>query len=80
MELMVIPEDHLRRIELAIVNACRDARDLRGRPISMGTVDSLQLRNAACVAASIACGGVIWPGDQKFRLPPAERMSGYVEE
>jgi hypothetical protein len=80
MALLVIPESALRQLELAIANAARSAVDLRGRPVTLSTMESRALRGAACQALGTATGEVFWPGDEPLRIPRVEPVRGFVQE
>lgn len=77
--LHVISDDDLRYVEQAIVAAARNARDLRGHPIMVPTIDAQKLRQAAKIAVSAAISEDIWDGAKALQIPAPKRQQGFVE-
>lgn len=77
--LHVISDDDLRYIEASLVAAARNARDLRGQPIMVPTIDAQKLRTAAKLAMAAAISEDIWDGAKALQIPAPKRQQGFVE-
>jgi hypothetical protein len=77
--LHVIQDSDLRAVEREIINAARNACDLRGKPIMVATIDSRVLRQAAKIAVSMAIADDVWDGAETLRLPAPKRQQGFVD-
>lgn len=77
--LHVISNSNLRNVERAIVDAAREACDLRGNSIMVATIDSARLRQAAKLAISMAISDDVWDGSETLKIPQAKRQSGFVD-
>jgi hypothetical protein len=77
--LHVISDADLRFIESAIVQAAREARDLRGERVMVPTIDGRKLRTAAKLAVAMALSEDIWDGSETLKIPPPQRVRGVVD-
>lgn len=79
MTMFVLPARELNELQQAIVAATQRMTDLHGTPMAVSTIPSATLKTAALIAAQIATGVVVWPGDETMRVPAPRRVAGYVE-
>lgn len=78
MMLHVISDTQLRYIERAIVEAVRDARELSGKSILVGTIDAKRLRQAAKIAVAAAISDDVWDDAETYYVPAPRRQRGVV--
>lgn len=78
--MIVVPEMTLRLLMQHLVEATHGLGDHRGNVHRVGTIGAAELRMAALTALNIVTGEVVWPDDQKVKVPAPSINTGIFQQ